>query len=97
MEVVLLIVILVVLLALSARGRTTSKRIEELAPGTMLVHHADGSKREHAYDGETDDQYHEECAADHLSCDGTTFVEIKDITGKVYRYDRAAMVRLKWF
>ena len=98
MGTVLLIALMVVLLALSSRGRTTNKRIEQLAPGTMLVHHADGSKREHAYDGETDEYYQEETAADYL-CTPEKYrrVEIKNVHGQIYRYDRAAMVRLKWF
>ena len=98
MGTVLLIALMVVLLALSSRGRTTNKRIEQLAPRTMLVHHADGSKREHAYDGETDEYYQEETAADYL-CTPEKYsqVEIKNVHGQIYRYDRAAMVRLKWF
>ena len=95
MEVVLLIVILVVLLALGARGRTTTKRIEDAAPGTMLVHRAQRTI-EREYWG-TDGYYHQESAADELSVESCTSVEIKDESGKVSRYTRESLRRAGWF
>ncbi len=95
MEAILLIVILVVLLALSSRGRTTTKRIEDTAPGTMLVHREQRTV-EHEYGSGTDDYYHQETAADYLSSESCISVEIKDESGKVYRYNRESLRRAGW-
>jgi hypothetical protein len=70
--------------------------IEAAQPATMLVH-TDRGRVARQLSNNTEEYWFEECAAEELCCAGTTFVEIKDITGKIYRYDHAAMVRLKWF
>ncbi len=61
----------------------------------MLVHGERGIKVIE-YGGDTDEYYHEEEAADYLCQSRYHKVEIKDINGKVYRYDRAALVLLRW-
>jgi len=95
MEGILLIAFLIILIAVSSRGRTTTKRIEDVAPGTMLVHREQNTV-EREYGSGTDDYYHEETAADYLSSESCTAVEIKDESGKVYRYNRESLRRAGW-
>jgi len=57
----------------------------------MLVHGERGIKGIE-YDSDTDEYYHEEAAADYLCQPRYHKVEIKDINGLVYRYDREALV-----
>jgi hypothetical protein len=61
----------------------------------MLIHGERGSKAIE-YGGNTDEYYHQENAADYLCQSRYHQVEIKDATGKVYRYDRAVLVHLGW-
>ncbi len=67
--------------------------LESVAPGMMLVHGERGIKVIE-YGSDTDEYYHEEAAADYLCQPRYHKVEIKDINGLVYRYDRAALVFL---
>jgi hypothetical protein len=69
--------------------------VEAVAPGTLIVHDVGGKVKVYEHDG-TDEYYHQEEAANYLCEAKHCLVEIKDTSGKIYRYDLAEMCRLGW-